>query len=160
MYTRCTHIHVQRGVSAVEAVVGVSLLAVIVLFSMQAISQFIGLGREQIVRTQAIFLTEEVLELTRFIRDDDWAAFDTFTDSSDTFYLHISPTGPSLSTTATSTDAFTTAIRFYDVSRTSGSNDITTSGGSSDDETTYMVATTTWSGGSVTLAQYLANIHE
>lgn len=150
-----------RGVSAVETIIGISLLVTVILFSIQAITDFMTTGRNQAARAQALFLTEEALEGVRFIRDDDWTAFAPPALPVDTdLYLHIDAANYVLSTTATSTEGFTTVIRLYEVRRDNATNDVVQSGGSVDTETVFMTATTTWSGGTTALSQYLAHIHQ
>ncbi len=149
-----------RGVTAIETVVGISLLSLVVLFSVQAITDSLAIGKQQVARTQAIFLTEEALEAVRFIRDDDWDSFALEPLETDLYLTIATTTGSiSLSTTPASVQGFTTVLQLHEVCR-DGANDITTGGcGAPETDARYMTATTTWAGGDVSLAQYLLNIH-
>jgi len=51
-----------KGVSAIEAVVGVSIAAMVVLFTTNAIVLFVSEGLKTADRTRALFLAEEGLE--------------------------------------------------------------------------------------------------
>ncbi len=59
-----------KGVTSVEMVVGVSIAGLILLFSMYTIHNLINTTRDITLKTNALYLAEDGLELLRFVRDN------------------------------------------------------------------------------------------
>lgn len=146
-----------RGVSAIEAVIGISLMATVVLFTVFAVTRFVSIGKDQVARTQALYLTEEVMEAGRYYRDASWSTFFALPHNSN-LYAQITSGAITLTATPQTVEGFTTIFRLYDVRRDTTTKDIVASGGTVDTQTLLMIATTTWNGQSIVLAQYLTDL--
>lgn len=146
-----------RGVSAVETVVGVSLIALVLIFSAQAITLFLRSGASAVDRTKALYLTEELLESARFVSDKDWSDFEDLALDTD-LYVMRNGTNMSIITSSQTIDGFTPRFRLYAVRRDAVSDDIVSSGGVVDSGTRLMIATTTFGGESVSLSQYVMDM--
>ena len=151
----------ERGVTAIEIVVGVALVSTIITFSAQAMGQFLKTGREVADKTQALYLAEDALELARLVRDEDWTDINAVNDNGTTDYA-FSYAAPDVTMSAgtEAIGAFTRSVRFLPLER-NGNDDIVTSG-TEDDDGKIVTALVTWSGGtkSVSLSTILANVHE
>ena len=148
--------HSSLGISAIEAVIGISLLALVLLFSIDTIGRFVRTGAATVEKTQALYLTEEMLEAVKFIRDTRWATFQSLSLNQD-LYITRSGSTMSITTTPQPIDVFTPRFRLYAVYRDAVSDDIVATGGVLDPKTRLMVASTTWSGGEVALSQYVTD---
>lgn len=152
-----------RGVSAVETVIGVSLIAVVLLFSMSAVAQFVSFGRDQVEKTRALYLAQGTLEATRLIRDGSWGTFSGLTLNT-TYYVAYSSTTVSATTVPQVFDGLTPRFKVMSVYRASANSDIVAStsgvGKSVDPFTKHIEATVPYGtdGAVITLSQYLADI--
>lgn len=133
--------------TAIEAVVGVAIAGLILVYSMQAISNFINGARTVVEKTEALYLAEEGLELLRFVRDRNWSTF-AATPTNTTRYLSIGSTAVTITTTPEVIGNFTRSIQTQVVRRDAASNDIVQSGGIVDNDSRYVVVTV--SGGTLT----------
>lgn len=150
-----------RGVSVLEVVIGVSIAGVLLTFAMSAVALFINSARDVTVRTQALYLAEEGLELVRFMRDDSWATFSGIPQNT-TRYLDITSTDV-LPTTSTETiGEFTRSFTVSNVYRNTTTDDIvasTTGGSAVDTSSKYVTMTVAWgSSDTVSLTTILAHI--
>ncbi len=157
MYTMANSTRGKRGVSAVETVVGISLIALVLLFSISTVSQFVKSGSTRLTETQGLYLTEETLESARAVADLSWGKFVALPLNTD-LYIARSTTTVSATTTVQTVSGFTSVFRLFAVNRDAVTNDIVTSGGSADSGTRLISATTTWSGGSFTLTSYMTDL--
>lgn len=64
--------HKSRGVALIEVAIGVSIIALVLIFTMYAVTQYIHTGRTVSEKTAALYLAEEGLEMIRFVRDTSW----------------------------------------------------------------------------------------
>lgn len=150
----------QQGVTAVEIMLGVSLAALVLVFTTHTIMRFVNVGRDVADRTQALYLAEDGLELARYVRDDDWTAFSGLT-SGNTYYLSVDSTDVTIGGTPEVIDSrFTRSVTVTDVERDTN-DDLVTSGGTSDSDSRFVTVTVSWgSGESITLRTLLGNIHD
>lgn len=153
----------RRGITSLEVVIGVSIAALIIAFSANAVTLFLTSAREVTERTQALYLAEEALELVRFIRDEDWndlAALAT----NNTHYLDISAGSIAVTASPETIGDFSRSFTVSNVYRDATTDDIvasTTGGSVADTSSKYVTATVSWNGGvdSVSLATILTEIN-
>lgn len=151
-----------RGVSALEVVIGVSIAGVLLTYAINTVTLFINSAREVTIRTQALYLAEEGLELTRFMRDKNWPTFISIPQNT-TRYLEISSNDvfPTISTETIGD--FTRSFTVSNVYRNTVTDDIMANiPGSSvpDTNSKYVTVTVGWgsAGDTVSLTTILANI--
>jgi Tfp pilus assembly protein PilV len=152
----------KRGVTVVEAVMGITILATVLLFTSNAIGQFVAFGRTQVDRTKALFIAEEMMEATRFVRDASWTTFANLNPGT-TYYIAFGTSTLSVTTTPQTIGGLVPRFSVAQVYRANVSSDIvaSTSGVSkSVDQNTRLVEVNVSYGASqpITLYQYLANI--
>ncbi len=142
-----------RGVSAVEVAIGVSIAALVLVYAMTTIALFINAGRTTSERTKAIYLAEDGFELLRYVRDGSWTSISTLS-SNTTYYLSVTPTGVYVVTTPQTIDGFTRSFRISNVYRNSADDIVasTTSGSSADTSSKYIVMTVTGGVSTTTVA--------
>ncbi len=147
----------QRGVSAVELLVGISILAIMFIAVSFTITQFLSSSRDIADKTQALYLAEEGLEMMRFIRDKQWNYLSDL-DDGNKYYLAISGSDVGTTTTKETIGIFTRSIRVTGVDR-NGSDDIVQSG-TDDPDSKYVTAIVTWGNptSTVSLTTMLADI--
>lgn len=147
-----------RGVSAIEVIIGVSIAAMVLTFTMFTVSQFINAGRTIGNQTQALYLAEEGLELLRFIHDENWSDIGSLPENT-TRYLEVTPTDISVDTTPEVIDGYTRSFVVSNVYRSATTDDIiasTTSGAVADSSSRYVTVTVT--GGAPSIAVSLVTI--
>lgn len=149
---------VPRGITAVEMLVGISILAVVFIAISFSIMQFINTGRDVADRTQALFLAEEGLEMVRYIRDAQWQHIADLTNGT-TYYLEV--TGGTIATTTVPEviGIYTRSFMVSPVER-DGNDDIVQSG-TPDSTSKYVTATVSWGNPvqSVSLTSIIADIN-
>jgi len=131
----------KRGFSGVEVLVGTSIVALILIFSVYAVVRFVNQGKDIADQTQALYLAEEALEMVRHIRDKKWSNIEDLTDGT-TYYLDIDGANISTSTIPEVIGQFTRSFEIDSVER-DGNDDIVSSG-TPDDTSKYVTATVTW----------------
>lgn len=62
----------QKGITLIEVMVGISILAVSLVFIGYTITLYVTVRDEMLADAQAVYLAEEGYELVRLIRNDDW----------------------------------------------------------------------------------------
>jgi hypothetical protein len=132
-------------VTAIEAVIGVSIAALVLVFAVQATGLFVNANRVASEKTKAIYLTEEGHELLRYLRDGSWNAISTLS-TNNTYYFVTSTTSIALTTTLQNNDGYVRSLRLQNVYRNS-SDDIvasTSSGAVADTSAKYVTMTTTY----------------
>lgn len=150
--------HRHRGVSAVEVVLGVSLLATVILFSTDAVVRFVSQGAVQVDRIRALYLAEEALEVARFLHDEDWADIQAFTNGTP-YYIDWSQNPVELTATPILVDGvYAQTLTFGAVERNIVSDIVPAGTGTVDPDTRLVTATVSWDGRNVTLQTYLADI--
>ena len=73
---------IKKGISLVEVVIGVSLIAVSLIGLIGAYNFYFRIALKDTTFIQASFLLEEGLEVARLIRDDDWDSIANLTSGS------------------------------------------------------------------------------
>jgi type II secretory pathway pseudopilin PulG len=150
----------KRGITAVEAVIGISLAGIIIVFAMNAVNQFINGGRDVTQKTQALYLAEEGLELARYLKDNNWTNISTLALNTP-HYFEITPASIKATTTPETIGPFSRSFTLQNVYRNSSSDDIvasTTWGSVPDPDSKYVTVNLTWgSGQGVSLTSILAD---
>lgn len=62
----------QLGISLVEVILGIGILALALIFINYTVTEFVTARDEALVETKALYLAEEGYELVRALRDNDW----------------------------------------------------------------------------------------
>jgi competence protein ComGC len=159
MYAACK---TRRGVTAVEMLVGVSIAALILIAASTTISTFANTAHNIVTKTQALYLTEDGLELVRFVRDNDWADINSLTEG-DTYYIDVDASSVEVGSTPETVGEFTRSVVFENVYRHSSTDDVVASTSPSSVEDTnskYVTVTVSWGSPveSVSLPSILADI--
>lgn len=144
MFTWFQHKQNNRGVTAIEVAIGVSIAALILVFAMTTIGLFVNAGRTASEKTKAIYLVEDGFELLRYVRDGSWPTISALS-SNTTYYLSVTATGVYVVTTPQSIDGFARSFRIANVYR-NASDDIvasTTGGSVADTSSKYITMTVT-----------------
>lgn len=81
----------QRGVTLIEVLVGISILAVTLIAIGFSVTSYVTARQELVSETKATYLTEEGYEVLRAIRDTDWNTLQALTPNA-TYYLALSTT--------------------------------------------------------------------
>lgn len=152
----------RRGVTLIEVVIGVSIAALVLVFTTHALMQFVNVGRDVSEKTAALYLAEEGLELIRFERDEAWSEISGLSTAS-THYLNATTTGVAITNSPETIDGFSRSFRIQNVYRNSSTDDIvasTTAGSVADTSAKYITVTVSWASGakSVSLTSILANL--
>lgn len=149
----------QKGISLVEVVIGVAIAGLVIVFVSHTITLFLATSEETLNRTKALYLAEEGQEILRYIRDMDWDEIDALTvPAGTTYYLEVTDTTLSTTTTAEVIDStYTREFVLSSVER-DGNDDITTSG-TPDDGSLFVTFTVDWGISSTSLTTLLTNIH-
>lgn len=86
------------GISLVEVLVGVSVAALVAVFLVAGIQQYVQLRSVMLSEVQRVYVAEEGYELVRFLRDESWTNITAL--SSDTWYgLELLPNDIQTTTT-------------------------------------------------------------
>lgn len=152
----------KKGVTSIEVVLGVAIAGIVLVYAMNAIGLFVNTAHSVSVRTQALYLASDGLELLRFTRDKNWATFSA-TPLNTTRYIAVSATSTSITTSPEVIGDFTRSFVMSNVYRNSSTDDIvasTTGGSVADPESKYVTVTVGWgtAGDSVSLTTILANL--
>lgn len=135
----------ERGVAAVEVVIGVSIAALVLIFATNALVLFLNAGRTASEKVKAIYLVEDGLELLRFVRDDSWNSISSLSVNA-THYLQVTPSTVTVTSAPQLIDGYTRSFRISNVYR-NASDDIvasTTPGSTADQSAKYVTMTVTW----------------
>lgn len=159
MFRRYVH---RRGITAVEAVIGLSIAGLMLTYAAHAIVTFISSARAVTEKTQALYLAEDGLELLRFVRDNDWSNVSGLSLGTP-HYLDVASTYVRATTTPETIGDFSRSFTLRNVYRNSSTDDIvasTTSGAVADPDSKYVTMTVSWDGGteSVALTGILADL--
>jgi prepilin-type N-terminal cleavage/methylation domain-containing protein len=87
-----------KGVSLVEVLVGVSIVAVLLVVIGYSINTYVSARAALLNNTKATYLAEEGIEIVRAIRDNDWNTIDALPTNT-ARYLSVSTTTFSIVTT-------------------------------------------------------------
>jgi type II secretory pathway pseudopilin PulG len=87
-----------KGVSLVEVLIGISILAVMLVVIGYSINTYVNARAALLNNTKATYLAEEGIEIIRAVRDNDWNTIDALPTNT-TRYLSVSTTTFSIVTT-------------------------------------------------------------
>jgi len=150
-----------KGFSVVEVLIGLALFAVIFLSIYETLTLFFANQNRILEHTQALYLAEAGQEYVRYLRDDDWAAFDALTTGT-TYYLAITNSTIDTSGTAEVIEGKYTRSFELNSAYRNGNDDLvpSTASGAVVDPESYLVTTqVTWgSGEQVQLEALLTNL--
>jgi hypothetical protein len=156
-----TNITTKDGVSILEIIVAVAVLATIMVASSLAVIQFVEARANLVSDTKTLYLAEEGYELLRTVRDNDWTTLSGLTTGS-TYYFLITGTTVSVTTTPELVDGSHERSFVLQVVERDGDDDIVptgTSGATLDTNVLEATVTVTGPAGTKTLTGILANIH-
>lgn len=88
----------ERGVSAVEIVIGASILALLTVAAALTLALFVRSATDAKEKTIALYLAESGMEYIRQIRSEDWSIISGLTPG-DTYYFAVSTTTLAVSAT-------------------------------------------------------------
>jgi Tfp pilus assembly protein PilV len=153
-----------EGFTALEAVIGVTLVSLVLVYASHAIARSAIAGREEIQRTQAVLLAEEGLEVMQHIRDISYTSLSSMTPGT-AYYLTISTTSLATTTTMSLVDStFRRTVRVFPAYRATSGDDIVASTSpvskSIDPHTMLVTATVSWGTptSTVSISRYLMNL--
>ena len=150
-----------RGVSGVEMLIGISLAALVLVFTTHAIVRYVNVGSDISDKTVALYLAEEQLELVRYVRDEAWTNISTLTNGT-TYYIDIGPASISITSTPQPIGQYQRGFFVKDVYRNSDDDIVasTTPGSTADADTKYVTSFVTWgsSSSTVSLTSIVADI--
>lgn len=152
----------QKGITAVEILIAVSIAAVVLVTASYSIFNFVNSAREVAEKTQALYLAEDGLELTRYVRDNAWTNISTLSLNTP-YYLNATSSYVHITTSPETVGNFSRSIAFQNVYRNSTDDIVasTTSGSVADDKSKYVTVTVTWGSPTktVSLSGVLANLN-
>jgi Tfp pilus assembly protein PilV len=152
-----------RGISLIEALVGVSLFAVVVVFTANALGLYFAEATTVREHVKANLLAAEGQEMVRAVRDLNWNTLEALTIGN-SYYLDIDPATITLGTTPELIDGtYTRTVTVTNAYR-DGDDDLVAStapGASVDAGSRLVTVTVSWgSGDSVSLTALLTNIFD
>lgn len=132
----------QKGISIIEVIVALGILAVILVGIFQLVSYSLNTVRNNEHQSQATSLASEAMEASRFVRDDDWdtfAALDTQLD-----FHPVEGTGWTLQSGCENIGIFQRCIDINQVYRDNVTGDPVDSGGILDPDSREVIVEITW----------------
>ena len=152
--------HSQSGLTLIEVLIGISIIGGILVTIGLSVNAFVTARSELLVETQALYLTEEGVEITRALRNDDWNTVDAFTLDTP-YYFAVATTTLAIGSTPEVIDnTFFRQVIFRSVYR-NASDDIvasTTGGASVDGELREVEVSVGGPTGTTTLRTILSNL--
>jgi type II secretory pathway pseudopilin PulG len=136
----------QKGITSIEIVIGVSIAALVLIFTTNTIVLFVNANRTVSEKTKALYLIEDGLELVRYLRDGSWSTLSSLSANT-TYYVSVAPTSIGITTVPQVVDGYTRSFRISNVYRNSTTDDIvasTTGGSVADTSSKYITMTTAW----------------
>ncbi len=133
----------RRGVTAIEVVVGVSIAGIILVYAIYAITQFVNSARDVTVKTEALYLAADGIELIRFVRDSNWSTISNL-NVNQTHYLSVATTSITVTNSPETVGNLTRSFVVERVYRDATSDDIvasTTAGAVQDTNARYITVT-------------------
>lgn len=133
------------GITSIEVVIGVSIAGIVLIYSANALYEFVNSARDITAKTEALYLAEDGLEIIRYIRDEDWTDISTIPLNT-TRYLAISSTTALISTTPETVDGFSRRFTIQNVYRDANDDIVasTTGGSTADTRSKYVFMTVSW----------------
>lgn len=132
----------QKGISIIEVIVAIGILAVILVGIFQLVSYSHMTIRKNEHQAKATSLASEAIEAVRFVRDDDWEIFAALDPSLD--YYPVEGSGWSLASGCENIDIFQRCIDINRVYRDNITGDPVDSGGTEDPDSREVIVTISW----------------
>ena len=159
-YAKNTH----KGVTLIEVAIGVSILSLVVMMLIHSMALFLDTRGLVLRKEKALYLTEEGVEIMRYIRDENWNVLGTDLSVNTIYYLSVSSTTVATTTTQEIIDGFYyRQFELYDLYRDNTSDDIvasTTGSSYVDSDSKELVVRVGYDGGTTTLKTILTNIFD
>lgn len=151
----------QRGVTAVEIVIGVAILGLMVVAAVLTLALFVRSATDAKERTIALYQAEAGLEYLRHIRSEAWTNISGL--SVDTqYYFDVSTTTLATSGTPEVIDGYYNRSFYLTDLYRDGNDDITpstTPGATIDTDSFYMTVAVDFGSSTVSLSGILTNLH-
>ena len=147
----------KNGIALTEIVLGVSVLALMLVFITHTITLFLNAGSVALEQTRALYLAEEGQEMLRYIRDSDWNYLDSLTEGG-TYYFSVSTTTIATSSSPEIVEGVYTRSFVVNELERDVNDDFVESGGTADEDGRVVTVTVTWGGATVSLDSILTNI--
>ena len=148
-----------RGITVVEALVGISILGFVLVFVSMTQTVFFAASGKVLNTTKAMYLAEEGQELIRYVRDEDWDEIAALTVGTD-YYFDVTSGDIATTTSPEVIDTiFTRKFVLNNLNR-DANDDFVESGGSSDTGGRVVTVTVSWGTESTSLTALVTNIHD
>lgn len=147
------------GIALIEVLIGIAIVGAVLVVVSHTIILFLDSSEQVLRQTQAVYLAEEGQELMRYLRDENWNTIANLSEGT-VYYLSVSTSTVSVTTTAELIDGRYTRSITIDQLRRDAENDVVTSGGSVDPEGRMVSVDVTWDGGSVSLSSIITNLYD
>jgi type II secretory pathway pseudopilin PulG len=132
------------GALTFELLISISIFSVMLITLSFAFSQFMHTTRDTADKIEALYLAEDVLEMVRFLRDDEWATIDSLTEDQE-YYLSVTPSDITITGSPEYIGEYKRSFKIMSVWRDTDDHIVTTiPGNSNDDFSRYVIATVTW----------------
>lgn len=151
-----------HGVSLVEILIGVSLFALVLVFSVHTLQTFFTAATYAREQSVARTLAQSGVESVRWIRDEDWNSIAALTVGSD-YYLEYTGSDIALGTTPEIIGGTYTRTVVVEAAYRDGDDDLvtsTTSGAVSDSDSRWATVTVSWGSRSVSMQTLLTNVFD
>jgi Tfp pilus assembly protein PilV len=155
----------QKGMSLVEAMVGIAVISFVFLALIGAYDRFFAAELDVQPTTKAAYLVEEGIEAVKILRDTSWSSNIATLSTSSTYYLSFA-TSTALWTNSTTENVidsvFYRTFTISDLMRDSTTKDIVSSGGVYDPDTKKITIGVSWRNGNGTstkaVSTYITNL--
>ena len=151
----------KRGITLVEVLVGVSILAIITVSIGITVNSYTDARGRLLSEAKATYLAEEGYEILRAIRDEDWG--DISSESIDAVrYLDVTATTLDITGTVEVVDgAYTRSFILRDLYRNADDDIVesTASGAAVDPDSRIVEVSVVGPNGTVSLSSILSNVH-
>jgi type II secretory pathway pseudopilin PulG len=132
----------QLGFFLIEVVVASAVIGTVLIYMISTINGSVDVSKRALERTQASYLLEEGVEVTKGVRDNGWSGIAAVTLGT-SYYTVWTGSSWTLSSTPQTIGGFTRTIVFSAVSR-DGNSDIVATGGTIDTGTKKGVVAVSW----------------
>lgn len=149
----------QSGITLVEVLVAISVIAVMVMVVGYSVITYVDARSQLVSDMKGLYLAEEGYEMLRFLRDEDWNTIDGLTVGN-TYSFSVSTTTIGITNTIEVIDG--SYYRSFVVSgvKRNANDDIDFSGvGTTDDDTKLVTVSVYGPTGTTSLSAILANIY-
>jgi prepilin-type N-terminal cleavage/methylation domain-containing protein len=146
-----------RGVTLIEVLIAVGIVALFSVVISTTVFQFAESRKELLHDTDKMYLAEEGYEIIRLLRDDDWANLSGLTLNTN-YYLQLSDTTLAIGTVPEIINArYTRLFKLLSVYRDATTHEIVSSGGVLDNDALKVQISVGDSNGTSTVEALLVN---